>query len=153
MLGRALPLRSVTGEIEAWFGTCTDVEEFVNVSRLPLSSLSSRSPLSLLEQIRAQLAKTQEQFTAIIEGADVLIWAIDRDWMVTFFSHPNSALLQGREMVGRNIKELWPESPLYGKCQEIMDGVIVSRLRRCFASDSALTPSLTALRSHGMATK
>ena len=82
----------------------------------------------LIRQVRAQLAKTQEQFTAIIEGADVLIWAIDKDWKITFFSHPKSALVQGREMVGRDIKELWPESPLYGKCQEILDGVIVSCL-------------------------
>ncbi|ORY59038.1 hypothetical protein BCR35DRAFT_201665 [Leucosporidium creatinivorum] len=105
MLGRALPLRSLSGEIEAWFGTCTDVEEFI--------------------QIRSQLAKTQEQVTAIIEGADVLIWAIDRDWKLTFFSHP-TFLGEGKEAVGRNIKDIWPESPLYAKCQEIMDGVVPS---------------------------
>ena len=106
MLGRALPLRTLTGEIEAWFGTCTDVEEFV--------------------QIRSQLAQTQEQFKAIIQGADVLIWAIDRDWKCTFFSHPNSDFVRGFAPVGKNIKELWPSSPLYEPCQQIMDGEVVS---------------------------
>lgn len=105
-LGRALPLRTLTGEIEAWFGTCTDVEEFV--------------------QIRSQLAKTQEQFKAIIEGAEVLIWAIDRDWTCTFFSHPNLKLVRGVNPVGRNILELWADSPLYGPCEQVMHGVVVS---------------------------
>lgn len=105
-LGRALPLRSLTGEIEAWFGTCTDVEEFV--------------------QIRTQLAKTQEQFKAIIEGADVLIWAIDRDWICTFFSHPDSNLVGGMAPVGKSIKDIWPSSPLYELCQQVINGVAVS---------------------------
>lgn len=105
--------------------SCTDVEEFIQVC--PLSSSAFSLSLTRLHssQIRSQLAKTQEQVTAIIEGADVLIWAIDRDWKVTFFSHP-TFLGEGKEVVGRNVKDIWPESPLYAKCQEILDGVVVS---------------------------
>lgn len=31
MLGRALPLRNVDGVIQGWFGTCTDIHDFIQV--------------------------------------------------------------------------------------------------------------------------
>ncbi|KAK4048495.1 hypothetical protein OIO90_005826 [Microbotryomycetes sp. JL221] len=105
-LGRALPLRSITGEILAWFGTCTDVEEFV--------------------QIRSELAKTQEQFRAIIEGADVLIYALDKNENITFFSHPKSSMALGVDLVGKNLKDLWPESPLH----DALEGILTGRVPR-----------------------
>jgi hypothetical protein len=86
-----------------------------------------------LAQIRTQHAKTQEQFTAIIEGADVLIFAIDTEWTCTFFQgSQKAALLNGKladgTIEGKSIKELWPESPLYEACQRVLDGAVVSPL-------------------------
>ncbi|KAK4049787.1 hypothetical protein OIV83_003843 [Microbotryomycetes sp. JL201] len=81
---------------------CTDVEEFV--------------------QIRSELAKTQEQFRAIIEGADVLIYAVDKEERITYFSHPKTAILRGQDLVGKKLRELWPESPLLHDISKILSG-------------------------------
>ena len=112
MLGRALPLRDTDGKIQSWFGTCTDVEDFV--------------------RIRQQLAKTQEQFTAIIEGADVIIFAIDRDFRCTYFGGRRSAaflshkIAKNRAIEGMIMRDIWPESVLWGPAQDVMDGKLVS---------------------------
>ncbi|KDE04642.1 hypothetical protein MVLG_04941 [Microbotryum lychnidis-dioicae p1A1 Lamole] len=106
MLGRALPLRDADGEIQSWFGTCTDVDEFVN--------------------IRTELSKTQEQFKATLEGADVIILAIDASWHCTFFqgSHRGAIVKNIPDGIieGKSIKELWPDWPLYEKCESVMKG-------------------------------
>ena len=76
MLGRALPMRDVDGTISGWFGTCTDVEDFITT--------------------REQLAKTQAQLSSVLSGADALIVAVDVQLRIT--------LAQGahlREMIDR----------------------------------------------------
>ncbi|SCV73981.1 BQ2448_6411 [Microbotryum intermedium] len=113
MLGRALPLRDADGDIQGWFGTCTDVDEFVNLSRNRL-------------QIRTELSKTQEQFKATLEGADVIILAIDTTWHCTFFQGSHRAAIvkdiPDGKIEGKSIKDLWPDWPLYEKCEIVMEG-------------------------------
>ncbi|KAM0746104.1 hypothetical protein T439DRAFT_360678 [Meredithblackwellia eburnea MCA 4105] len=107
MLGRALPFRDESGKIKGWFGTCTDVDEFVN--------------------IRSELAHTQRQFEAILRGADVLIWAIDRELNFTFVegTHRTSFMehfFPGGQVVGSSMREAWPESPLYPAIDNVLLG-------------------------------
>lgn len=63
-LGRAQALLDANGKIIAWFGTCTDVEEFV--------------------QIRTQLAETSENLRRVIDLASITLCCVDKDLKVQF---------------------------------------------------------------------
>ncbi|KAI0020075.1 hypothetical protein F4780DRAFT_387090 [Xylariomycetidae sp. FL0641] len=64
MLGRALPLRDKqTGEIQKWFGTCTDVHETM--------------------QAKLAAKRTREQLLSVLTHAQTTIFSVDRDRKVT----------------------------------------------------------------------
>ncbi|KAL8283876.1 hypothetical protein RQP46_005308 [Phenoliferia psychrophenolica] len=111
MLGRALPFRDAEGKIKGWFGTCTDVDEFVN--------------------IRSELARTQKQFTAILKGAEVLIWAIDADYTLTFCEgFQRTSIVESwssdGEVLGKSMREIWPESNLFPGLAKVLSGAETS---------------------------
>lgn len=63
-LGRAQAVRDAKGKITAWYGTCTDVEEFVN--------------------LRTQLAETSRNLRRVIELANITLLCLDVDLNVMF---------------------------------------------------------------------
>lgn len=63
-LGRAQALLDANGKIIAWFGTCTDVEEFV--------------------QIRTQLAETSQNLRSVIDLASITLCCVDKHLKVQF---------------------------------------------------------------------
>ncbi|KAI0137712.1 hypothetical protein F4776DRAFT_623089 [Hypoxylon sp. NC0597] len=64
MLGRALPLRNKhTGNIEKWFGTCTDVHEAL--------------------EAKMAAKQTREQLLSVLTHAQTTIFAVDQDLKVT----------------------------------------------------------------------
>lgn len=68
MLGRALPMRNKqTGEIEKWFGTCTDIHEAM--------------------ESRFAAKRTRQQLLSVISHAHVTLFAVDR--------HRDLTLLEG----------------------------------------------------------
>ncbi|UZJ55618.1 hypothetical protein CBS101457_004938 [Exobasidium rhododendri] len=73
-LARALPLRDPeTGEILKWFGTSTDVDDQVE-------ALSASQ-------------RTQSQLQSVIHHADITLWAVDRDGIITIAEGPGLGLL------------------------------------------------------------
>ncbi|KAH7391349.1 hypothetical protein BKA64DRAFT_710256 [Cadophora sp. MPI-SDFR-AT-0126] len=64
MLGRALPMRNLqTGAIEKWFGTCTDIHESV--------------------ETRFAAKRLRQQLLSVITHAQVTLFAVDRNRMIT----------------------------------------------------------------------
>ena len=77
MLGRALPLRDVkTGKILKWFGTCTDIQDLVD--------------------IRESNRETRERLLDVLIHSHMSMWQVDREAKVTFYegrvgeTRPNS---------------------------------------------------------------
>ena len=66
MLGKALPLReSKTGKIVKWFGSCTDIQEAIDASEAD--------------------RKSREHLMNALKHADMRMWTVNRNAMVTFF--------------------------------------------------------------------
>ncbi|KAK0118097.1 hypothetical protein ONS95_012402 [Cadophora gregata] len=64
MLGRALPMRNLqTGAIEKWYGTCTDIHESV--------------------ETRFAAKRLRQQLLSVITHAQVTLFAVDRNRMIT----------------------------------------------------------------------
>ncbi|KAG4443611.1 hypothetical protein IFR05_000888 [Cadophora sp. M221] len=64
MLGRALPMRNLhTGAIEKWYGTCTDIHESV--------------------EARFAARRLRQQLLSVITHAQVTLFAVDRNRMIT----------------------------------------------------------------------
>jgi PAS domain S-box-containing protein len=63
MLGRAVPMRDENGKIMKWFGTCTDIHELVLA--------------------REEARQTREQLKQVIEHANVTLWAVDVNNVLT----------------------------------------------------------------------
>lgn len=65
MLGRALPLKDKHGKIIKWFGTCTDIQDIVDA--------------------RDVSQKGRQQLVDVLNHAQMTMWIIDRDGILTFF--------------------------------------------------------------------
>lgn len=73
MLGRALPLKDKAGKIIKWFGTCTDIQDIVDA--------------------REMSQRGRQQLVDVLNHAQMTMWTIDRDGIVTFFEGaPSDAL-------------------------------------------------------------
>ena len=90
MLGRALPLRDhTTGKIIKWFGTCTDIHDLV--------------------EARESAAQTRKQLLEVIQHAQVTVWAIDVNRVLTLLegdllgTQPQGEKPQA--LIGRTIQE------------------------------------------------
>lgn len=115
MLGRAVPMRDENGKIMKWFGTCTDIHEQV------LSREEAR-------QTRAQLGR-------VIEHANINLWVVDRDHILTLSEGRQMTALEeddqrpNQNHVGRNFWDIFrtqkreKEIPLYERpMREILAG-------------------------------
>ena len=92
MLGRALPLRDQkSGKIIKWFGTCTDIHDLV--------------------ETREFAAQTREQLLEVIQHAQVTVWAIDVNRVLTLLEGNLMWTEQkgdNREaMIGKTIQEVF----------------------------------------------
>ena len=77
MLGRALPLRdSKTGKILKWFGTCTDIQDLVD--------------------IRESNRKTREQLIDVLKHSQMSMWQVDRESNVVFFEGGTATAARAR---------------------------------------------------------
>lgn len=65
MLGRALPLKDKNGKIIKWFGTCTDIQDIVDARDIS--------------------QKGRQQLVDVLNHAQMTMWIIDRDGILTFF--------------------------------------------------------------------
>ncbi|KAF4555997.1 Two-component system protein A-like protein [Elsinoe fawcettii] len=95
MLGRAVPMRSASGKIVRWFGTCTDIHDLVETREAA-------------KQTRAQLLK-------VIEHAKITLWAVDRDKRLILHEGsriwtPRGGTLEGSPDYGRNVFDLFAET-------------------------------------------
>lgn len=83
MLGRALPLKDhKTGKIVKWFGTCTDIHDLV--------------------EARLAAKRTREQLLNVIKHAQVTVWAVDSNRILTF--------LEGKLMWDDDEEDITPDS-------------------------------------------
>ncbi|OTB01247.1 hypothetical protein M426DRAFT_64433 [Hypoxylon sp. CI-4A] len=102
MLGRALPLRNkYTGQIEKWFGTCTDVHEALEAK---MTAKQTREQLlSVLTHAQTTIFAVDHTLTVtMLEGA--FIWDMGRDGEA---SDPNRT--DPQNFVGRSISEVFTE--------------------------------------------
>jgi PAS domain S-box-containing protein len=76
VLGRAQPERDTEGRIERWYGTCTDIEDFVQAR-----TILTRSRDELEAEV---VARTGERnlLATFVEKTDVMIMALDRNFTI-----------------------------------------------------------------------
>lgn len=93
MQSRGSPLRDQSGKVLKWFGSYTDIHDLV--------------------EARQEAKQTREQFLNVIKHSKVTIWAIDRDYTITFLEgelmwHDESPEFK-KEAVGKNIFQYFGE--------------------------------------------
>ncbi|GAA5972278.1 hypothetical protein JCM21900_002570 [Sporobolomyces salmonicolor] len=112
MLGRALPFRDAEGKIQGWFGTCTDFDE--------------------LYKMREQLRRTLQQNAAVVQGAGCLLFALDREGIITFFQgSQKEAMLEEMsvqgEVEGQHISVLSPSLEFCEVYRQVLEGKLADR--------------------------
>ena len=109
-LGRAQALFDAQGKIVAWFGTCTDVEEFV--------------------KLREQLADTSRNLRRVIDLANITLICIDRDLKVTLMEGCGWSRrdLPTTSLIGLHLSELIDSPELIQHATEVINGSESSRL-------------------------
>ncbi len=90
-LVRGVPVLDANGNIQQWFGTCTDIEE--------------------IKKVEKQLIENQALFTSIIESTPSLIFAFDTRFR---FNLVNSALARflgksKQDVLGKTLHDVFPE--------------------------------------------
>ena len=93
MQGRGSPLRDKSGKIVKWFGSYTDIHDLVKA--------------------RQEAKNTREQFLNVIKHSKVTIWAIDRDFNITFLEGElmweDESPEFVREAIGKNVFQYFGE--------------------------------------------
>lgn len=85
VLGRARPVRSETGAILRWYGTCTDIhdqkvsQDRLRESEARLRALTDNLPMALVYQIATDRAMTQRQFTYLSANCEKLLGVSSED--------------------------------------------------------------------------
>ncbi|KAL7620854.1 hypothetical protein AAE478_009852 [Parahypoxylon ruwenzoriense] len=96
MLGRALPLKDkYTGEIEKWFGTCTDVHEAL--------------------EAKMTAKQTREQLLSVLTHAQTTIFSVDHDLNVTMLEGAmtwnagtdDAPSIDPQDYVGKSVDEVF----------------------------------------------
>jgi PAS domain S-box-containing protein len=102
MLGRAVPMRDEDGNIMKWFGTCTDIHELVLA--------------------REEARQTREQLKQVIEHANVTLWAVNCENILTLSegrpmaAHKNSDPESNSKYIGMDIWDVFRDQ---GRANEI----------------------------------
>ena len=93
MQARGSPLRDKSGKIVKWFGSYTDIHDIV--------------------EARQEAKSTREQFLNVIKHSKVTIWAIDKDYRITFLEGElmwNDESPEFRsEAIGKNVFQYFGE--------------------------------------------
>ncbi|TVY43914.1 Two-component system protein A [Lachnellula occidentalis] len=105
MLGRALPMRNKqTGEIENWYGTCTDIHDAVE-SRFA-ARRTRQQLLSVIAHAQVTLFSVdRNRNITLIEGA--YIWDIDTEIGSEDDSGSSSKFAKGDHYIGKNIYDVF----------------------------------------------
>ncbi|BGP50155.1 hypothetical protein JCM10450v2_006066 [Rhodotorula kratochvilovae] len=109
MLGRARPYRDADGNIQGWFGTCTDFHELYNM--------------------REQLRRTLQQNAAVVQGAGCLLLAVDAKQRISFMegTHKDQMLANVNvvgPIEGQDLLALKPEPDFYAAYKGVISGEI-----------------------------
>ncbi|KAK9899724.1 hypothetical protein P389DRAFT_164791 [Cystobasidium minutum MCA 4210] len=110
-LGRAQALLDAGGKIIAWFGTCTDVEEFV--------------------QIRTQLAETSQNLRSVIELASITLCCVDKDLKVQFLEGAGALKHHGYEDYKTHdvyLSDVIDSPALTSRAGEVLNGLESARV-------------------------
>jgi PAS domain S-box-containing protein len=102
-LCRGLPLRDSDGNIAAWFGNCTDIEDYKAV-RLALEKM--------VEERTAELRKSEEQYRTLIDGIkDYAILMLDREGRVASWNEcaERTKGYTREEILGKHFGCFYPE--------------------------------------------
>lgn len=93
MQARSSPLRDKSNKIVKWFGSYTDIHDLVTA--------------------RQEAKNTREQFLNVIKHSKVTIWAIDRDYNITFLEGElmwkDESPELARDAIGKNIFQYFGE--------------------------------------------
>jgi PAS domain S-box-containing protein len=81
---RGAPVRSASGEIQKWFGTCTDIED---IKRAELALQQAHDTLEQRVRERtAELRQSEQLYRAIGESIDYGVWICEPDGRNTYAS-------------------------------------------------------------------
>ncbi|KAG9013791.1 hypothetical protein FRB94_000771 [Tulasnella sp. JGI-2019a] len=104
VVARGNPVRDSTGNITHWVTTVTDINELV--------------------QARSDALKVKEHVKAVLKGAEVLLFSVTRDFVMTFFggsSHLASAsTISGDHVIGSLLQNVWPDPGLHDGVKKMM---------------------------------
>ncbi|KAG9009764.1 hypothetical protein FRB94_011457 [Tulasnella sp. JGI-2019a] len=106
MVAKAVPSRNpATGQVTHWVATATDVDELV--------------------QARSDAVKVKEHVTAVLNGAHVVLFSVDRDEIVTFFEGSSDKVLTnnvpgGDGVVGSLLEDAWPDPELHAEVTKML---------------------------------
>ncbi|KAG9013786.1 hypothetical protein FRB94_000766 [Tulasnella sp. JGI-2019a] len=102
--GRGNPVRDGAGNITHWVLTITDINELV--------------------QTRWEAIKIKEHVKAVLNGANVLLLSVTREFVVTFFGGSSDMALAGavpeNQVVGSLLKDVWPDPVLHDEVTKLM---------------------------------
>ncbi|KAG9038818.1 hypothetical protein FRB95_014367 [Tulasnella sp. JGI-2019a] len=104
VVARGNPVRDSTGNITHWVSTITDIDELV--------------------QARCDAVKVKEHVKAVLNGANVLLLSVTRDFVVTFFEGSSNMAsasgIPGAEAVGSLLQDIWPDQGLHDEVEKMI---------------------------------
>ncbi|KAG9038816.1 hypothetical protein FRB95_014365 [Tulasnella sp. JGI-2019a] len=101
---RGNPVRDSAGNITHWVSTITDIDELV--------------------QARCDAVKVKEHVKAVLNGANVLLFSVAQDFVVTFFGGSSdmasASPVPGDLVIGSLLEDVWPDPGLYDEVQKMI---------------------------------
>lgn len=118
MLGRAVCLRNKdTGNIEKWFGTCTDIHEAV-ISRFEAKRLRQQL-LSVITHAQVTLFSVDRHRNLnLLEGS--FIWDLDSDLGSSDESVAGSGRAKGDDYIGKNVYDVFSHTNNTGQRHDMI---------------------------------
>ncbi|KAG9011622.1 hypothetical protein FRB93_002683 [Tulasnella sp. JGI-2019a] len=104
VVARGNPVRDAAGNITHWVHTLTDIDELV--------------------QARCDAVKVKEHVKAVLNGANVLLFSVTQDYVVTFFGGSSdlasASAVPGDQVVGSLLEDVWPDPGLHDEVKKMI---------------------------------
>ncbi|KAG9014730.1 hypothetical protein FRB94_010577 [Tulasnella sp. JGI-2019a] len=104
VMARGNPVRDDAGSITHWVLTFTDIDELV--------------------QARSDAVKAKEHIKAVLDGANVLVFSVTRDFVVTFFGGSSNIVsasaVMADKVVGSLLQSVWPDPTLHDEVKKVI---------------------------------
>ncbi|KAG9021496.1 hypothetical protein FRB95_002039 [Tulasnella sp. JGI-2019a] len=104
VVARGNAVRDGAGNIIQWVLTFTDIDELV--------------------QARSDAEKAKEHIKVVLNGANVLLFSVTRDFVVTFFGGSNNmasaSAVPGDKVVGSLLQSVWPDPALHNEVKKMI---------------------------------